>query len=396
MKKFSSSAIILLALTSLLMTGCLKKPYACTDPLGCVEVASAESIRVGTLLTMTTPDSPYGIDAVRGVEIAIADRKQILGHSIELVKEDDLCSKAGGQAGATKLAADPKIVGVIGTTCSSATEPASKILSDAGMVLISPSSTAPSLTDPATHQAGFLRTIYNDKVQGQSVAQFVFNVLGARTMVTIHDGTPYPKQLQEAACQSFEQLGGQCLQQIEITSGQDVTGVLQNIASSKPDVLYYPVYAEDGANITKGAKSAGWSNVTLISSDGLLSPDFIKQTEPFSEGMYLSGPANVTEPQDFIAKYKAKYGEAPIAVYHLQAYDAAMMLFDAIEKVVVPTSGNSNSLSIPRQALRQALYATQGKQGLAGELTCSATGDCAQSNIEIFQVVNNDFKPIYP
>jgi branched-chain amino acid transport system substrate-binding protein len=330
------------------------------------------------------------------VEIAIADRKQILGHSIELVKEDDLCSKAGGQAGATKLAADPKIVGVIGTTCSSATEPASKILSDAGMALISPSSTAPSLTDPATHQAGFLRTIYNDKVQGQSVAQFVFNVLGARTMVTIHDGTPYPKQLQEAACQSFEQLGGQCLQQIEITSGQDVTGVLQNIASSKPDVLYYPVYAEDGANITKGAKSAGWSNVTLISSDGLLSPDFIKQTEPFSEGMYLSGPANVTEPQDFIAKYKAKYGEAPIAVYHLQAYDAAMMLFDAIEKVVVPTSGNSNSLSIPRQALRQALYATQGKQGLAGELTCSATGDCAQSNIEIFQVVNNDFKPIYP
>ena len=179
---------------------------------------------------------------------------------------------------------------MIGTACSSASEPASKILSDAGIVLISPASTAPSLTDPATHQAGFLRTIYNDKVQGQSVAQFVFNVLGARTMVTLHDGTPYPQQLQEAACQSFEQLGGQCLQQIQITSGQDMLSVLQGIAGSKPDVLYYPDYAVDGANITKEAKASGLSNVTLISSDGLLSPDFIKQTGSFSEGMYLSGP----------------------------------------------------------------------------------------------------------
>ena len=396
MKKFSFSAIIALSTMSLLLTGCLRKPYVCTDPLGCVEVGNAESIKIGTLLTMTTPDSPYGIDALRGVEIAIADKKLVFGHSIELVKDDDLCSEAGGQKAATQLAADPKIVGVIGTTCSSAAEPAAKTLSDAGMVLISPSSTAPSLTDPATHQPGFLRTIYNDKVQGQSVAQFVFNVLGSQTMITIHDGTAYPKQLQAAACQSFEQLGGQCLQQIEIASGQDLTSILQNIASSKPDVIYYPVYALDGANITNGAAAAGLSNVALISSDGLLSTDFIKQTEPASEGMYLSGPAEIKEPQDFLAKYKSAYGEAPIAAYHLQAYDAAIRLFNAIEKVAIPDSSNANSISIPRQALRQALYATQNMQGLSGVISCSPTGDCAQPNIEIYQIVKAGFKPIYP
>jgi branched-chain amino acid transport system substrate-binding protein len=396
MKKFSFSLAVILALMSLLLSGCLNKPYTCTDPLGCVSIGNAESIQVGTLLTMTTPDSPYGIDAVRGVEIAIADKKQVFGHTVELVEEDDLCSENGGTAGATKLAANPKIVGVIGATCSSASEPAAKILSAAGMVLISPSSTAPSLTDPATHQTGFLRTIYNDKVQGQSVAQFAFNVLGAHTMVTIHDGTPYPKQLQEAACQNFNQLGGQCLKQIQITSGQDVTSILSDIANMKPDVIYYPVYATDGANITKGISAAGLSNVALISSDGLLSTDFIKQTEPNSEGMYLSGPANVKESQDFLAKYKAKYGEDPVAAYHLQAYDAAMMLFNAIEKVAIPNSSSANSISIPRSALRQALYATQNLQGLSSMINCSPTGDCAQSNIEIFQVTNGTFKPIYP
>ncbi len=396
MKKFSFSTIVLLALTSLLVTGCIKKPYVCTDALGCVKVGNAGSIKIGTLLTMTTPDSPYGIDALRGIEIAIDDRNQVFGHSIELVQEDDRCSKDGGQAGATKLAADPNIVAVIGATCSSASEAAAKVLSDAGMTMISPSSTAPSLTDSATHQAGFLRDIYNDKAQGQSVAQFVFNVLGLHTMVTIHDGTPYPEQLQAAACQSFEQLGGECLKQIQITSGQDMTAVLQSIASLNPDVIYYPVYTADSVDITKGASAAGLSKVVLISSDASLTTDFIKQTGHDSEGMYLSGPANVTEPQDFLAKYKAKFGEDPIAAYHLQAYDAAMMLFNAIEKVAVSNSGNSNSISIPRQALRQALYATQNVQGLSGEINCSSTGDCAQANIEIYQIVNSSFKAIYP
>jgi branched-chain amino acid transport system substrate-binding protein len=387
--------IFLLAAVTSLTAGCITQPYVCKDSLGCVEVDNAETIKIATLLTMTTPDSPYGIDAVRGVEIAIADKKEVFGHPLELIKTDDLCSHDGGQQGATQLAANPKIVGVIGATCSSASDPAAKILSDAGMVMISPSSTAPSLTDPATHQAGFLRSIYNDQVQGQAVANFAFNVLGARRMATVHDGTPYPKQLQEVACASMQQLGGQCVQQIEITSGQDVTSVLQSIAASQPDVIYYPLYAVDGANITKGVAALGL-NVALISSDGLLSTDFIQQTKPSSEGMYLSGPQDVKENADFLAKYKSKYGEDPIATYHLQAYDAAMMLFGAIEKVAIPDSSKANSISIPRGALRQALYAIQGMQGLSGPINCSSSGDCAQPNIEIFQVENGEFKAIYP
>ncbi|HUH96894.1 MAG TPA: branched-chain amino acid ABC transporter substrate-binding protein [Anaerolineales bacterium] len=396
MKKHSLSVFTALGMMSLLMAGCLRKPYVCSDPLGCVEVGNAESIQLGILLTLSGSNSVLGNDALQGVSIAIADKKQVFGHSVVLVKEDDQCSQAGGQQGASQLAANPKIVGVIGATCSSASEPAAKILSGVGLVLVSPSSTAPSLTDPATHQPAFLRTIYNDKAQGEAVANFAFNVLGARYMATIHDGTPYPKQLQEVACQSFEQFGGQCVRQVAITSGQDMAAALLSIAASRPDVIYYPVYTADGVKITQEAAAAGLANVTLISSDGLFNASFIQQSEPASEGMYLSGPAGVQESQDFLAKFKAQFGGEPAASYHLQAYDAAMMLFNAIEKVAVPVSSNSNGISIPRQALRQALYATQNMQGLSGMISCSPTGDCAQPNIEIFQVVNSQFKPIYP
>lgn len=391
----SLSLLALVAILSVVASACGPQApsYACTDRLGCISVTSNENIKIGALLTLTTPDAPYGIDALRGVEIAVADKGKLAGHGIDLVKADDLCSEQGGADGANKLAADPKIVGVIGATCSGAALMASRILSGVGTVLISPSSTAPSLTDPSTHEAGFLRTIYNDKAQGQAVAQFAFNVLGSQRMITVQDGSPYSEQLQAAACDTFQQLGGQCVKQIQISPDEDVMPVLQSVVADKPDVLFYPIYATDGAAITKAASPAGLTAAVLMSSDGLLSSDFVKQTEPASEGMYLSGPATTKESQDFLQQYQSRYGEAPIASYHLQGYDAAMMLFAAVEKVAVNGGGTTY---IPRQALRDALYATRGMQGLSGVLTCSPNGDCAQPNIAIFQVVAGEFKDIYP
>lgn len=367
--------------------------YACTDRLGCVEIAPDETIRIGTLLTLTTADSPYGIDALRGVEIAVAQKGPILGHDIEIIKEDDLCSEEGGRAGATRLAADPKVVGVVGTSCSSASVSASRILSGAGSVLISPSSTAPSLTDPSTHDAGFLRTIYNDKAQGQVVAEFAFNVLGVSTMITIHDGTAYTEQLQRAACDTMTRLGGTCVSQIQITPGQDLLPVLQQAALDAPGVLFFPVYTVDGVSITNNAVLAGLENTVLMSSDGLLSADFISETLPASEGMYLSGPASGEESQEFLQEYQSRYGEAPIASYHLQGYDAAMLLLNAVEKVAVQSGG---SLFIGRQAIREALFATRGMEGLSGPLNCIETGDCAEPDIAIFQIANGEFREIYP
>ncbi len=395
MKKLTAIAGICLTV-SLVLGACVSKPYSCTDPEGCVEVGNGAKIRVASLLTMTGADSVYGIDAVRGVEIAIEDQKQVFGHSVELVKADDLCTEDGGKQGATVLAKDATIVGVIGTTCSSASVPAAQILTDAHMVLISPSSTAPSLTEAAVHQAGFLRTIYNDKAQGKAVAEFAYNVLGVRRMITIHDGSAYPQQLQQAACDVFERLGGACILQFDLSSGADVATALRIAAGNNPDVIYFPLYTEDGVSVMQAVQHSGLQDPALISSDGLLSKDFIEKAGLSTEGMYMTGPAEVKESSSFAEKYQARYGESPIASYHLQAYDAAMMLFRAIDKVAVPNSSGSNSISIPRSALRAALYATKGMQGLSGPINCSPTGDCAAANIDVFQVINQAFQVIYP
>ncbi len=367
--------------------------FTCNDALGCVAIGSNENLKIASLLTMSGPNQAYGIDAVRGVEIAIADKGKLLGHTIELVKADDKCDAKAGEAAAQQLSADKQIIGVIGATCSSASVPAAKVVSAAGLVLISPSSTAPSLTDPALHQPGFFRAIYNDKAQGKAVADFAYNVLGLRHMLTIHDGTPYPKELQQSACDSFQQLGGVCVEQIDLNQGQDILTSLKSAAALNPDAIYFPVYTNDGIAITKAIPLAGFNNPALLSSDGLISQDFIQKTGPNSDGMYLSGPAEVSESATFTQNYKALYQEDPIAAYHLQGFDAANMLFSAMQQSAVVAG---DKLYIQRQKLRDALYNMRGIQGLSTQISCSPDGDCAQPNIDIFQITNNAFKAIYP
>ena len=386
--------LVTLMAISLLLAACGSTDMsgACVDPLGCVTVGNEEPIVIAVALTLSGSNAPYGVDALRGVEMAIADRGTILNHPIELVQEDELCTPEGGQAAAERLAQNPKVVGVIGATCSGATEKAAKVLSDAGMVLISPSSTAAILTSQESHQQGFLRTIYNDESQAQLVAEFAFEALGARTMATIHDGSAYSNGLQAEACRLFEQRGGDCLAQLKIVSGAGPGPVVLQISKLSPEVLYIPLYAADGMNIMAEIFSIGMLDTSVIASDGLLSTDFAKKARN-ADGMYISGPTTVDLDPSFEKKYEARYGEKPIAVFATQAYDAAMMLFNAIE-MSVKTTGRD--IIIPRTTLRAALYATTDFKGLSGVLSCSPLGDCAPPNIVIYQLDNRNFRVIYP
>ena len=160
-----------------------------TGEFGCVEVASGAPITVGTLLAISGDTASLGQDSQDGATLAIdyldgtLDGNldgELLGHTVELSNEDDLCAAEGGQAGATALAADPSIVAVIGTSCSSAAlGVADTILSDKGILLISPSNTNPGLTSEEAHQPFYLRTAHNDKIQGAIVSDFVLHEAGA-------------------------------------------------------------------------------------------------------------------------------------------------------------------------------------------------------------------------
>jgi ABC-type transport system substrate-binding protein/ABC-type branched-subunit amino acid transport system substrate-binding protein len=372
--------------------------FECTDEFGCATVAQGENLRIATALVISGPNESLGIDAQRGVEIAIDDKQEIFGFPIELVAEDGGCSAEGGQTAATKITSDETIVGVIGHNCSSSCTPAAPIYDQAGFTMISPSCTAPALTGADTHVASFLRTCHNDKVQGAIAAEFFYNELGLRTAATIHDGSPYAEQLQQVFADTFSALGGTITAQEAVNVGDtDMRPLLTSIAVDQPELIYYPIFVAEGGFITAQAREvAGLEDTILSGADGMISPDFLDAAGDAGEGMYITGPnLDFENPLGvaFAEEHLAKYGEEPISAFHAHAWDAAMILFDAIEEVgVLDQDGN---LHIGRKALRDAVYGTTGFEGITGTLTCDENGDCADPSITINQIQNGEYVAIW-
>lgn len=396
-----SKVLSILMLTVLLVSACAPKaaPFECTDAIGCVTIAPGDPVRIGYALVIAGPNETLGIDSRNGIEIAIGDHDtKVLEHPIELVGEDSMCSAEGGQTALTKLTSDPSLIGIIGTNCSSAGEPASRIASNAGMVLLSPSNTAPSLTNPnLAWNPGYFRICHNDNIQGAAMAKYVYEELGARTAATIHDGSPYADQLQEVFANTFKEMGGTITAQGAVNVGDtDMRPILTTIAAGSPDFLYYPIFIPEGGQITRQAGDiSGLENTTLAGADGMFSPDFVEAAGDACEGMYISGPNLAFENpiyDHFLEVHLEKYGKT-LSVFHAQAYDGTMMLLAAIEKVAV--KDEDGTLHIGRQAIRDALYATKDYDGITGSLTCDQYGDCADPAIAVNQIQNGEYVPLW-
>jgi branched-chain amino acid transport system substrate-binding protein len=395
------------------------QPDCNSDPFGCVTYGPGEPIRVGTLLAISGDVATLGLDSQHGVQLAIdyldgafdGTGGQILGHDVQMQNEDDLCSKEGGQQGGTKLASDPTILFVVGTSCSSsAFGVADKILGDKGVVLISPSNTAAGLTAEATHDPFYLRTAQNDAIQAKVVADFVYNKLGFTKAATIHDESPYAAGLTDGFATFFEQMGGTVTDAEAIQSTDtDFKPLLTSIAQSGPQLVYAPDFNPACALLTKQMQDIpDLKGVPYMGSDGCAASTYFDQAGDAANGQYMSFPlpspggTTSTLLTDYNKAYKDQFGN-PTAAFNTNAFDAFNVVAEAIKKVGVEAS--DGTLTISRTALKDAVYQTADYAGLTGTLTCISTGDCqsqAAVNIGVFQLPdlpieggNLDAKPIF-
>ncbi|MFN2139219.1 MAG: branched-chain amino acid ABC transporter substrate-binding protein [Candidatus Promineifilaceae bacterium] len=399
--KFKALLLLVLLTAGMVLVACGGETLECTDEIGCIEIAPDEPIKLASSLVISGPNTQLGTDSQWGVELALDFRGDVLGHEVELQPEDDGCNAEGGQTSATKIVSDPQIVAMIGTSCSGAGVPAAKIVSDAGFAMVSPSNTSPALTDPdQAWQPGYYRTAHNDEIQGRAMAEFAYNELGVTKAAAIHDGDPYTEGLASVFADAFEGLGGEIVAfEAEAADATNVEPLLTTVAAAGPEFIYYPVFIPLGSLLTNTAKTIpGLEGVILSGADGIQSPDFLNNTVGTSEGMYVSGPdlnfAGSFYQEEFLPAYIEKYGTEPTAPFHAHAFDATNMILDAVEEVA--QQGSDGTLLIGRQALRDALSATEGMEGVTGTITCDEHGDCADPKIAVSQVQNGEFVTVWP
>jgi branched-chain amino acid transport system substrate-binding protein len=396
MLKVKQLSRFLTVFVAILLTACQSAapPFQCTDKIGCVTIGPGEPIKVGVIQTLSGDVGTFGVEQVQGFEVAAADRgNKLLNHPLELRREDSLCSSEGGTIAALKIVADPQMVAIFGTNCSGEAVTAAEIMSEAGLVMISSSNTAPSLTavggkQGENWQPGYFRTAHNDADQGRAAATFAFQELGLRTAATINDGETYTRELAKVFGQVFAELGGQIVLDTAINKGDtDMRPVLAAVAASGAELLFLPIRPLEGSYIVLQAKEAeGFEQIALLGGENFLSPAFVEPVGTAGVGVHIVSPQTPAGSayDDFVAEYKSKYGQPPTTPFVAHSFDAANIIFDAIEKVAV--NEKDGTLHLGRQALRDALYATSGFQGLTGTLSCDKFGDCGAARFKVVRI----------
>lgn len=376
------------------MTGCQKdaSEFTCTDPIGCVSIGPGKSLEIGVLQVLSGKAAPLGITQTETIELAIAERgNRLLGHEVSLRIEDSQCSAEGGADAAWKVVTRPRVVAILGTSCSGSAVAASKVMSEAGLVMVSGSNSAPSLTSVAGKQGvdwypGYFRTIRNSAEHGRLAAMFAIRQLGVKRAAAIDDGDAYTQGVKNGFEQAFTELGGTIVRSASVNKGdRNMHPVLTAVANSRAELVFLPIFPEEGGRIIRQVDEiAGLEDIILIGSGAMMVDTFIDSVAEDGIGMYFFGPALPKNPEisKLQEKYKSRYGKPPHHLSYSFIYDATNLLLDSIEKVAF--TKKDGTLHIGRQALRDQLYATSGFEGVNGSLSCGKFGDCSVGGSAIF------------
>ncbi len=371
------------------------QPDACkSDAFGCAVFKPGDSIIIGMGAPMTGDNASYGIDAANGAKLAMSDAGDFQGWKFVLDAEDDGGTAEGGAAVANKFVSNPAVVAIEGHIFSGATQAAIPIYEKAGLPMMSPSATNPTLTQ--TGSKVFNRDVFTDATQGKFAAAYLYNTLKFTQIAILHDGQAYGQGLAQVVNDQFTKLGGTVVTFQAITPGlADYSAVLADVASKKPQALFYGGYVAEAVVLVNQMKQAGLTNTVFFSDDGVFGQDFLDRAGANAEGAYATSlipPASDAKTK-FDAAYKAAYGQdaGKLSPYSWSSYDAGAVLIKAIESVAI--KGSDGNLYIPRGALVTAVRSTKDYKGLTGTISCDPTGECASSGPVFYQVKNGQWVP---
>ena len=321
-------------------------------------------IPVGEFASLTGGTATFGQSSHDGTALAVDEinaRGGVLnGEKIKLITEDDQ-SKAGEPANIVKkLISNDKVVAVLGEVASSKSLEAAPICQTDGIPMISPASTNPKVTQVGND---IFRVCFLDEFQGKAIAQYALNTLHAKKAAVLIDvKQDYSTGLAEFIKNNFTAGGGQIVAEKSYSSGdRDFKAQITAIKAASPDVLFVPGYYTEVGQIARQARQLGLK-VPLMGGDGWDSPSLVPTGGTALENCYFTDHFVASDPspvvQDFVKKYKAKYGAEPDAMAAL-GYDSALILADAIKR-----AGTTDSAK-----LRDAIAATKDVQGVTGSIS---------------------------
>jgi branched-chain amino acid transport system substrate-binding protein len=375
-----------LALTGLgvVSLGCGKGSAPSSSGQGSGGPAAAEW-KVGAFLSLSGPDTQFGLDTKDGIELAVDEINKaggVRGKPIKVLFEDDKSNPQEATNKVLQLIDRDKVVAVLGEVASSRSKAGAIVANKKKVPMISPSSTHPDVTKVGPFA---FRVCFTDDAQGQAGARFVAKNLGKKKVGILYASDDlYSSGLAKEFRDEAKKLGLEIVAEKQFLKTEtNFTTFITELRDAKPDVIYAPIYYNAMVPVARQAKAAGVKGDMFVGGDGWDSVVLINDAGDEMNGAYFTNHMAPDVPwpsaQVFVKAYKAKYNHDPSALATM-GYDAAKLLADSIGRAKGDTP----------EAIRDAIAETKGFQGASGSITINAERN-ADKPIVVVQVKDKKF-----
>ena len=335
---------------------------------------AAETIKIGTVLSITGPASFLGDPEAETLKMLVADinaKGGVVGKNLELVVYDSAGDANTARTFATRLVEEDKIVAMVGGSTTGTTMAMIPIFEEAGIPFISLAG-AVAIIDPV--KKFVFKTPHTDKMACQKIFEDM-NSQGIAKIGLISGAGGFDQSMRKECTNAADSYG------IAIVADEsygakdsDMTPQLTKIKNAAGlQAILNPGFGQGPAIVTRNARQLGIT-VPLYQSHGVASKKFIELAGDAANGVRLPAAALLVadklgddDPQKaVVTSYKAMYEKTtgqPVSSFGGHAYDGLMILVDAIKR-----AGSADSAKI-----RDEIEATKGFMGTAGLVNMSAT-----------------------
>jgi branched-chain amino acid transport system substrate-binding protein len=361
---------------------------------------------------MIAGNEQIGQDMREAVVLALEDYGNAAGgFAIEYEALDDALASTGNwDAGkesenANTAVNDPDAMVYIGTYNSGAAAVSIPILNAVPMAMISPANTYSGLTqavegvteegEPEKYypsgKRNYMRNTVADHLQGGAQANWA-SEQGLTSAYVLHDNELYGRGVATAFRLYLEQLGGEILGfEGYQRDAPDYLALATSIADRAPSIVYVGTVATNNpGKLVQDLRSVmPPDQVTIMLPDGCFNQAFIDAAADAGEGCYVTfggvPPAYLESDlgRDWVARMEERLGHLPDA-YATYSYEAAIIAIQAIDQVQEKN----------REAILDAMFATQNFQGLSGTYGFTETGDPDKPSVFLSQVQDGAFAQI--
>ncbi len=367
-----------------------------------------KTVKIVSSLPRTGSANAQTTTIVNGIKLALDETGGKVGDMKVAYEDwDDASAKKGDwdpeveAANAQKASTDSSILFYIGTYNSGAAKISMPVLNKAGLVMISPANTTPSLTKPGTGENDepdvyrptgkitYFRVVPTDDIQGKVGAEFV-KQQGWKSVYVLYDGGLYGQGIANVFVNTAQDLGLKVLssgaEKID-PKAQEYRSLMTKIKEQNPDVIYYGGTTQTNAGqIAKDIVAVGLG-AKLIVPDGCYENAFIQAAGPenVNDRVFITFgglPPNELKGKgaDFVKRYRDKFKSEPEG-YAVYGYVAAKVALDALAK-----AGKAD-----RGAVRDAVAATAQEDGALGSWTFDKNGDTSLTTMSVNTVKDGKF-----